>query len=941
MTVALRASANVVNGTAGTSVTVSKPAGTADGDFLLAFVAETGTGTITPPAGWALIGSVANGSNVTMAAYWKAAASEGASWTWTLGASVRNWGWVGAYTGVDTSAPIITSGSSTPSYIISPASSVGYHTDDLHLLPGYAEVSAVAAVRTASGTGTTWTSGANTGATERFDGTTNAGSGTDIAGSVCDVTAVALEQMDYIEQFVRSQSQTAAVSWIVAVKPTVTGITTNVLSPKVELEINGVWQDVSQYTRHEQGIAITKGRQNANSVAQPTQISCSFNNGDGRFTPDNPTGPYYPYLQAGVRLRVSMPYGYNPPTERATAFLASFTPSWDLSTRQAIMHVTAAGRLRRLQRGSDSLLPALERTVMASVTAGVEPTAYWTLQDGTGAGSAASAVGGTPMVVSGLTFQAVDDLDGSGPLPSMATGATLRGAVPVYTNTGQWLTGVLFKVPSAVTADTILFDVATTGTARFWRAVIRDLTPDQIDFYAYDATFTQIFSQAVAITEANFYGQWIAVLIDLKTNGSNIDYLVGWDSVIDASFNSGSLASQTHGAVTDIHITASAGLNGAGVGHVFVVTDTGYVSGTDYAQIRAGMRAHANEAPQTRAVRLADEAGEPIQTLRDFSAVLTLGSSILMGPQPKAARITAWRECEDADLGLLHDGGIGGDLVFVARQSRQNADIRMTLNKSQGQLAAPFQPVRDDLNLRNDWTISREGGSSARYQQLTGPMSVNDPPNGVGRYKDSKTLNLYNDRYLDDIAGWRVAEGTVSSMRYPAITGDLRMSPELVEAWLNCRIGARVKAINLMTQHPSSVDVDVFIEGYTEQITADKWTFSLNNSPAEAYTVAVYGTASVVSRYDSANSTLSAGITSSATSLSVATDAGHALWVTGSSSPTFPFDIGVGGEQMTVTAISGGSSPQTFTVTRSVNGVVKSHSSGASVRLWTPARYAL
>lgn len=39
---------------------------------------------------------------------------------------------------------------------------------------------------------------------------------------------------------------------------------------------------------------------------------------------------------------------------------------------------------------------------------------------------------------------------------------------------------------------------------------------------------------------------------------------------------------------------------------------------------------------------------------------------------------------------------------------------------------------------------------------------------------------------------------------------------------------------------------------------------------------------------------------------------------------------------MTVTAVSGASSPQTFTVTRSVNAVVKAHSSAADVRLAQP-----
>lgn len=74
------------------------------------------------------------------------------------------------------------------------------------------------------------------------------------------------------------------------------------------------------------------------------------------------------------------------------------------------------------------------------------------------------------------------------------------------------------------------------------------------------------------------------------------------------------------------------------------------------------------------------------------------------------------------------------------------------------------------------------------------------------------------------------------------------------------------------------------------------------------------------------------------TSLSVATSTGP-LWTT--DSDDVPFDVMVGGERMTVTAVTGSSSPQTFTVTRSVNDIVKAHASGTDVRLFQPAIRAL
>lgn len=56
---------------------------------------------------------------------------------------------------------------------------------------------------------------------------------------------------------------------------------------------------------------------------------------------------------------------------------------------------------------------------------------------------------------------------------------------------------------------------------------------------------------------------------------------------------------------------------------------------------------------------------------------------------------------------------------------------------------------------------------------------------------------------------------------------------------------------------------------------------------------------------------------------------------------SFPFNISAGGEEMTVTAITGAAAPQTFTVRRSANGVVKAHAAGTAVRLAHPATVAL
>nr|UXE44744.1 hypothetical protein Hi04_10k_c361_00008 [uncultured bacterium] len=75
--------------------------------------------------------------------------------------------------------------------------------------------------------------------------------------------------------------------------------------------------------------------------------------------------------------------------------------------------------------------------------------------------------------------------------------------------------------------------------------------------------------------------------------------------------------------------------------------------------------------------------------------------------------------------------------------------------------------------------------------------------------------------------------------------------------------------------------------------------------------------------------------------VAVTTSANYAQFLWTTTAGDFPFDILVGGERMTVTSITGSSSPQTFTVTRSVNGVVKAHSSGEAVNVYSATIAAL
>jgi hypothetical protein len=180
--------------------------------------------------------------------------------------------------------------------------------------------------------------------------------------------------------------------------------------------------------------------------------------------------------------------------------------------------------------------------------------------------------------------------------------------------------------------------------------------------------------------------------------------------------------------------------------------------------------------------------------------------------------------------------------------------------------------------------------------------------------------------------------GTVDEPRYPGVSINLRhpsftSSVDMMNAALTIDIGDRLAINNPPAWLPPD-QVSQIVQGYTETLGVFEHDITFNCSPESPYRIGILQD-SVVGVLDTDGSGLVFGVSASATTLTVGTfAAGSALWTT--SAGDFPFDITVGGERMTVTNITGASSPQTFTVIRSINSVIKSQVSGTDVRLWQP-----
>ncbi len=220
--------------------------------------------------------------------------------------------------------------------------------------------------------------------------------------------------------------------------------------------------------------------------------------------------------------------------------------------------------------------------------------------------------------------------------------------------------------------------------------------------------------------------------------------------------------------------------------------------------------------------------------------------------------------------------------------------------------------------------------------------------NTIGLYGDSVTINVNQNqsglfsgplgvKALTDQAGWRVHENTIEGYRYPSLNVAFHHSPALLPSWLALGLLGRVDVTNVASVYTQMLNapVSLLVQGMTWTITQFLLSVSANCSPYEPWRVTQLAqtsgdTSEFLCHLDSASSSLAASVDAGATSLSVQTTGGFPLWST--DADDVPFTIKVGGLSVTVTAVSGSSSPQTLTVDPAT--ITKTIAAGSAVTVW-------
>jgi len=606
--------------------------------------------------------------------------------------------------------------------------------------------------------------------------------------------------------------------------------------------------------------------------------------------------------------------------------------SWTPGDPNARIALQAGGLLRRLGSTNASINSAMYRAYTNQLNKYV--VGYWPFEDGPGSTQLASAIGGKPFSWWGGTpgIAGSSDFDCSAPIVTLANSGIDATIVPRYTPASVVGPGAdavvrfLLSVPAGGDTAGVLCRIQYTGGAVGQADLTYEGPGGALALTTWDGNGNQI--QTTGPIAFGVDGSPLRMSVEMQKTGTN-SYQISMVTLRPGA-SSGNVWQVTGtgkvGAISKITFSPDLLMSGTAVGHVSAET-----TWTSLFNLGSALNAFTGEAAGVRFARLCDEEGIQFRGIGDIT------DTTPMGAQTLETLANLIQECCDADRGMWIETAQVLGWGYRTRASLGNQASRLPLDYNKDQLADTLEPTVDDQTMKNDITVQNSDGSSSR--QVLDDGTANSVSK-VGRYDTSFTINLANDNQLDSEAGWILHSLTVNEPRYKAITVDLADSDLIDIYWdvLGVELGDRITVQNPPAWLPPGL-VDQLTQGVTVTVGLKALKLSWNGIPSTPWNVA-YMDDIVYGRFDTDGSTLAAGVSSTATSLSVATStAGSPLWTTASAD--FPFDINIGGERITVTNITGASSPQTFTVTRSVNGVVKAQAANSDVRLWTPSIVSL
>jgi Concanavalin A-like lectin/glucanases superfamily len=615
----------------------------------------------------------------------------------------------------------------------------------------------------------------------------------------------------------------------------------------VELLLGNTWVDITAYVVSSvQGVKveITRGRRDWAEDVEAAECKLMLLNPDGRFSSRNPASPYFGLLGRNVQMRVTVVRSNV--YRRFWGEVSSWPQQWEPTHTLVTVPISAYGILRRLSLGTEPIQSVLRRnipTIMENLVG------YWPLEDAASPNRrrmSSGLEGGEQMkTVSSARpeYANYDGFDASAPILTV-NDADIRGEVGFYTYiSGQanLQFGFLMHIPDGgSTGNQTIGEVHTSGSAEQWEVRYQTTNNGTIQLRARNSNDVEILNSGDLQSNLNGRDLWVLVQLKRTQNHTAIDWTV---YVFDAGGDpngedrSGTLATTAGlGRAEYAVINAGGGITDIAVGHFTVQSQI-----TSPTAMVEALAAYDGEPAGRRIQRLCEENNIPFAWIGD------LDDTEPMGPQRVSTLLDLIREATRTDLGMLYELTDQFGLGYRTRTSLYNQTPQVAFTYGQGQLSA-LAPVEDDQTIRNDITVTNAGGASARQVLEEGALSVQAPPNGIGRYSEQFEINADEGR-LSNHAALRLALRTIDEARYPEIGVELSnprivVDPAQTHAIMSARPGDRITVDNMPPWMPPD-QVSQLILGHTEQIYLYRHHVAWNCTPESPFQIGSYSTGGI------------------------------------------------------------------------------------------------
>ena len=614
---------------------------------------------------------------------------------------------------------------------------------------------------------------------------------------------------------------------------------------------------------------------------------------------------------------------------------SSWPQDWDPSGKFRSSVMTASGVLRRAQKNEVPLQSSLRRDL--STRANV--VAYFPLEERAGAPRFASGLpGDTSYLRPGDPAEVKMGANGdwfvaSDPLP-VVNDATIFGQFPSYTpNVAQRVIFLIAAPQYGLSAEKLTARFLTAGSVA--RIDLRMTAGGGIRTTVYDPEDVSLYTN---LSTDAFNGHPHMLSVWMEQQGANVFVQVARFEVGASTafiIAETTLASRTFSRFTMAFLGSTDDVQGTVYGHLALLN--GDVHNV-WDVARNALVAWAGERGTDRLLRLGAAEGFPVR-------LTGAGETPTMGPQLSKTFVELAREVPETDLGMFADAdGDAGALSYRPARSMQG---RPVLTIPYAILTPPPLPVDDDQGTANRIIVKSVNGIEFTAEDTTSTMSTAPPPAGVGLYDQSKNINAGTPEEAAYNAWFRLALGTIDASRWPELV--LNLANPAVEPYIDAILALRLGDILRITDLPPGIPpgpVDLIANAIADDITRAQHLVKITAGPADIWGAtnawaAATGAPAGVARWSPAN-TYRAGSAINATQTSISFTHGDARpWTTDPAD--FPFDIMVGGERMTVTAIAAGTTLQVFTVVRGVDfgGVGIAHPVNTRVELAEPFVWAL